>query len=664
MTVNPDAIPASLKNVSQWIVYRMVKKADGPKYDKVPLHPTTGRPHDGQDPAIWMSLGRALDILASGGHDGIGFVLTGQDPFAGVDLDNCLDESGNVLPWAEPIVYCFQSYTEVTPSRRGLRVLIRGKLPAGSGHRANGLGDDGSGMVEVYDSKRFFTVTGWHVEGSPAEALDRQEELDAFSRARLAREPRGDGPSPTPAPNGVDDEDVLRMARKYWPGEKFIRLFDHGDITDYGGNWSQADMGLCNFLAFWSGGDATTVDRLFRRSALMRDKWDERRGETSYGAYTIGKVVDTIGALYHPGIETSEENGTAAGLAAEPRATIHARSDWEPPRFDESRPAEPFPLDVLPPELADFLSIAASCLTCPVDFLAVAALAIAGTAMGRSVAIKVKESWVETASLYAALVARPGATKSPALTMIARPLSRITDNLIREYRVELARATKDQPKPTLRRVAVGDSTCEALAPILADNPRGVAMIRDELTAWATGMNQYKSGGKGSDRQFFLSAWSGTPVTVDRKHQMDRGPIHIPYPFLSVVGALTPEMIGELSDARSRDDGFIDRILFTMPDPCRVRWNDDVVPPDLAQAWQNAIQILFDRPMRPGVDGRPRPLFVRFSPEAHESFAAWFNVHCEESEGLDFPHHLEGAWSKLRAYCARLALILDQLALAH
>src|SRR5262249_57727938 len=91
-------------------------------------------------------------------------------------------------------------------------------------------------------------------------------------------------------------------------------------------------------------------------------------------------------------------------------------------------------------------------------------------------------------------------------------------------------------KPTLYRIMVNDATVESLAPVLSQNSRGVVMIRDELAAWVTSANQYK-GGRGTDRQFWLSNWAGVAATVDRKQQA--APIIIPHPFVSVVGGIPP-----------------------------------------------------------------------------------------------------------------------------
>lgn len=90
-----------------------------------------------------------------------------------------------------------------------------------------------------------------------------------------------------------DDPTLLAHARLAKNGDKFIGLFDDGDLDDYDGDESSADLALCDLLAFWTK-DATRIDRLFRQSALMRPKWDEKRGKTTYGARTIAKALELV----------------------------------------------------------------------------------------------------------------------------------------------------------------------------------------------------------------------------------------------------------------------------------------------------------------------------------------------------------------------------------
>ena len=93
------------------------------------------------------------------------------------------------------------------------------------------------------------------------------------------------------APVNVDDSTLLGKARAAGNGAKFRALFDQGNTTLYDGDDSSADLALCNLLAFWTGGDSARIDRLFRQSALYRDKWDEKRGAGTYGTRTIAKAV-------------------------------------------------------------------------------------------------------------------------------------------------------------------------------------------------------------------------------------------------------------------------------------------------------------------------------------------------------------------------------------
>ena len=339
-----------------------------------------------------------------------------------------------------------------------------------------------------------------------------------------------------------------------------------------------------------------------------------------------------------------EGNGKAAASS----------SDWAEPILDVMPPAPPFPTEALPATLGDFVLDAARSLGCPVDYLGLACLGIASGAIGRSVAIAIKDGWVESACLYAAIVGDPGMTKTPALAVAAKPLWGITEDLIREYREAIAAAPDDDDPPPPRRLAVDDTTVEALAPILQDNPRGLVMLRDELTAWVSGLNQYK-GGKGSDRQFFLSAWSGSPVVVDRKRN-EGIPLHIPRPFLSVVGALTPAMLTELSETKNRDDGFLDRLLFVSPEPVKLRWTTEGLCPAATGEWDAAVRRLWSRGLIPGHDGRPRPFVARLTGPATNAFGLWFDKHCEEAESPNLPPHLRGPWAKFRAYCGRLSLI--------
>jgi hypothetical protein len=204
---------------------------------------------------------------------------------------------------------------------------------------------------------------------------------------------------------------------------------------------------------------------------------------------------------------------------------------------------------------------------------------------------------------------------------------------------------------------VDDITLEAVPIILADNPRGLVMVRDELAALLLGLNQYKAGGKGSDRPALLKIWSGDGITRDRVQNENGVPIRCPSPCLSIIGGLTPDMLGALSDPKGRADGFIDRFLVAYPDPLPVAsWSEAGVPDDVAEAWCALVARLWVRPMS-AKDGAMVPQVARFSPEGKAAWRERFDAHAAEMNAPDFPPALRGPWGKLREYAGRLALIL-------
>jgi hypothetical protein len=166
------------------------------------------------------------------------------------------------------------------------------------------------------------------------------------------------------------------------------------------------------------------------------------------------------------------------------------------------------------------------------------------------------------------------------------------------------------------------------------------------------MNQYKAGGKGADRQFWLRVWSNAPVKVDRKSR--KVPAIIPEPWVSVVGSIQPEILPELHIGRN--DGMLDRFLYSYPEPRRARHTDEVVSAAAEHVVLKLYESLAGLKM-PESDGEPFPATVPMTKDAWEVFKELAGELSEEAYALDFPRYLRGAWSKLEAYLARLSLIL-------
>ena len=262
-------IPLELACLTRWVVW---------KDDKVPRTPGINQPASTTDPTTWRSFGQALADVRCSQADGIGFVFT-DTPFAGIDLDHCLSD-GRLTSQAARIVAQLSSYTEISPSRTGLHVIVRGRLPPGARRK---------GDVEMYDTNRYFTVTG-HVWRNFRIIERRQAELACLHAHLLGRSEPSHRPRPS-SPVADSDQELLRRAASARNGDKFARLWE-GDFSDYDSQ-SEADLALCNFLAFWASGDTAKMDQLFRQSGLFRPKWDERHyasGQT-YGQGTIKRAL-------------------------------------------------------------------------------------------------------------------------------------------------------------------------------------------------------------------------------------------------------------------------------------------------------------------------------------------------------------------------------------
>jgi putative DNA primase/helicase len=149
LLVKVESIPGELRVRPQWVVW----KAGGDKPDKVPYSARTGRRASSTDLLTWSTFQEALEAYESGEYAGVGFVFSSADPYTGIDLDDCVDGDGEIALWALEIVRYFDSYTELSATGTGLHVIVRGEIP-----------NRRKGAVEVYSSKRYFTVTG-HVVG-------------------------------------------------------------------------------------------------------------------------------------------------------------------------------------------------------------------------------------------------------------------------------------------------------------------------------------------------------------------------------------------------------------------------------------------------------------------------------------------------------------------
>ncbi|MCL2311362.1 MAG: AAA family ATPase [Firmicutes bacterium] len=152
----------------------------------------------------------------------------------------------------------------------------------------------------MYSTGRYFTVTGNIFEGR-TEVNKATHEIKIvhekyFTKSNLAVTQ----PQNNIFKNDFSEDEILEKARNAENCNKFNDLFN-GTFNNYYQSQSEADIGLCNILAFWCGNDVNKIDSLFRRSELMRSKWDEMHGNRTYGQITIGKSIEITHNQYDAG---------------------------------------------------------------------------------------------------------------------------------------------------------------------------------------------------------------------------------------------------------------------------------------------------------------------------------------------------------------------------
>lgn len=275
MITKTENIPEELKELKQWVCFGI---------DKIPHNPKNGKNAQSNNPDTWATFDEAVEACKKYKLEGCGFMFA--NGYFGVDLDHCLDK----VDFVDEFVETLGSYAEISKSGDGIHIICKGELPDGARRK---------GGVEMYSSGRYFAMTGNLYNPKYTAVVDCTESIKVLHSKYL----------PTTAPKveprkyvevSMDDQEIIDKARNCKSGALFNML--------YQGNWqgaypsqSEADMAFCNMLAFWTQRDAAQMDRIFRASGLMRDKWDKKRGANdTYGMITIGRACANCMEVYEP----------------------------------------------------------------------------------------------------------------------------------------------------------------------------------------------------------------------------------------------------------------------------------------------------------------------------------------------------------------------------
>lgn len=320
---------------------------------------------------------------------------------------------------------------------------------------------------------------------------------------------------------------------------------------------------------------------------------------------------------------------------------------------------KPFPLHCLPEPVQGYVAEAASAIGVEPAFIALPALAACASAIGNTRMIQLKRVWKEPAVLWPVVVAESGTIKSPSLDAAVRPLYRVQQRLLNEHAQAMARYLEDKasangadksppPKPVLRRVLVSDTTIEKLGQILSQNPRGLLLSRDELSAWFGSFHRYKQAGA-SDLPAWLELHRAGYLLIDRKTGEPQT-LHVPRASVSIVGSIQPAVLRRCLTVEARESGLAARFLLAMPPKPSMVWRETEISAETEEKYER----LFDKLFALGFQDDGGPFVLRLVAEAKEKWIAFFNVWGKRIRAAEGDR--AALLSKLQGAAARLTLI--------
>ena len=620
-----ERLPQELKAHAGFCGWKYEQRGSG--MTKVPKT-VTGRNADISSPSGFCSFEEIRKKACD--FDGLGIAVKGD--LAAIDIDHSI-VGGSLTEMAEAIVEKARSYTEISPSGQGIRII--GKAPGFRFDRDRYYINNRKLGLEVYtagETKRFVTVTGNAVRDYPMRDISDvlPEILEEYMRRP---EPQRTEGRPEVPGSFLTDEEVTAKAAAAVNGEKFCGLYD-GDISGYPSQ-SEAELACMTMLAFWCGGDAEQMDRIYRGSGLYREKWER----ADYRESTISMAVNGAADFYMPPETTpADEEFTALDDALASRE--------EPIPLDGMAVPE-FPIDALPENIRDYdLAVAESTQT-PVDVAACASMSVISIGMQGKYVIRPKPGWTEQVNTFTVVIMSPSERKSAVCSATGRPMNEYEKEWNREHAAEIAfsrsqksilerrlRALEDQAakgKAEMEEVRKAseelsaftekkplryygdDVTTEKLVSIMSENGGRAAIFSPEGGIFDLLKGMYT---RYVNIDVFLKGYSGDPIRVDR---IGRESEVIYDPALTVMLMAQPSVLaGVMENGNFMGRGLTTRFLYCIPESKvgKRKYRSEPIPEETYRRYEHCIRnILADEPgMQPEV--------ITLSPEADRMLEAF------------------------------------------
>jgi hypothetical protein len=417
---------------------------------------------------------------------------------------------------------------------------------------------------------------------------------------------------------------------------------------------------------------------------ILSDNDDPGRRYADFIASELKPFVGSVKVVALPGLSPKgdivdwvKDGGTKEKL----RELVEATPEWEGPAAKNGSgvsdysevipnifftdvqlfPTVPFPFDALSPKLSQIIRKLAKVMQVPPESVTGTVLSILSGAIGNSIWVSPKLGWQTSLFIWLIVIEKTGGGKSPLLNFLLAIVYKIQAIYFREYKCQLdewerARRAKNKEtwpteneKPMLRHLITSDTTTEALGKIFYEWARGLIIHNDELSGLILGLNQYKKG-IGNDRQKYLQLFDAAPFKIDRKSET----IMTEKSGAAFLGGLQPELIPQIFDQSSFEDGLFPRFLMIFQKQTLRVFNDQSLNESEISFWESLYNRCLMLPWDP--TGKPKTLI--FSEDARR---LWAGFH-DESYQLAAIMTKNGAVfvPKLITYSLRLAGLLHVL----
>jgi len=345
---------------------------------------------------------------------------------------------------------------------------------------------------------------------------------------------------------------------------------------------------------------------------------------------------------------------------------------FEPNKYDfkeevkKPLPSNDFPLEVFPKEIQYYIKENTEKLGLISDFMGSGVLWLASSVIGNSLNIQIKNGWTDNCTIWLACVASAGVGKTPSISAITKPLEKINqkeqklyakqENKYNDYKF----ASKEEKKyldevkePVNKQFLANDITLEALTGLLAQNPNGVGVLKDELNGWVQDMNKYRDG---SDLSFWLTSFNGGSYSSNRKTS---GNTFVDSPFVPVIGGIQPSILDELATSERQESGFMDRLLLSHPNAVVNKFNDNELEQKLIDWFDGYVRGIIEQIkgiINLNSDNEVVPLLAVFTPDAKEEYKRIFNEITDKQNSDDSDEKLKSVLPKMKIYLGRFSLI--------